>query len=237
MHLNQNIDQANYVLALHSSSDKLGIAVHNLNASSENIEKTTFETGRDLSKALFICINKLLPYNNWKQIKRLAVAIGPGGYTGTRLSIAFARTLAQQLQCQLDGISSFYLMAKRLSKENISIKNNKPFWIISSLKRRGIVGGQYLIQRKALIPYFNEVLELKSPQLLPKDFQISPAIEAREDILLDTIELLKISISAEKNNKESDWNQILPIYPLSPIDNVKLNKTDLKNPGLYQSTH
>jgi len=80
-------------------------------------------------------------------------------------------------------------------------------------------------------------LELKSPQLLPKDFQISPAIEAREDILLDTIELLKISISAEKNNKESDWNQILPIYPLSPIDNVKLNKTDLKNPGLYQSTH
>ena len=106
---------------------------------------SSFAIGRDLSKNLFSCIEEILPAIFWKQIIRIAVAIGPGGFTGTRLTITMARTLAQQINCQLDGISSFSLMAPRLYKNLSFHERMQPFWIIQSLQRRGVIGGQYKI--------------------------------------------------------------------------------------------
>ena len=145
MQLKKNIIQPNYILAVHSSSETLGVAVHNLQDTPEIIKVKTFETGKHLSNNLFKCINELLPYKTWNQIARLAVATGPGGFTGTRLSIAMARTIAQQLECQLDGFSSFSLMAKRIFREEKSININQHFWITSELKRRGLICGGYKI--------------------------------------------------------------------------------------------
>tara|TARA_Y100001968_G_C19394814_1_gene737646 strand:+ start:633 stop:1298 length:666 start_codon:yes stop_codon:yes gene_type:complete len=220
LELNQRTNKGNYLVALHSSSETFGVAIHNLKENSKNTKNLTFKTGRDLSKNLFSYIDQLLPYREWNQIARIAVATGPGGFTGTRLSIAMARTIAQQLKCPLDGISSFSLMAIRLYKENIFNELNKPFWIISSLKRRGLVGGKYTIQNQSSIPYCNKVLELKKPYLLPKDIDIAPFIKANDNVFEDTLELLKISISSHLINKKSFWGNVLPIYPTSPVDNI-----------------
>ena len=219
MQLTKNINQGKYLLALHSTSETLGVGVHNLKNESENTNVLTFETGKTLSKNIFIYINKILPYNEWSQIERIGVAIGPGGFTGTRLSIAMARTIAQQLKCEVDGISSFSLMAKRLYKENKSFLLDKSFWITSPLKRRGLIGGQYKILANKSLAYCDQVLELKSPHLLDSETDISIKINADYDILNDTLELLKIIISAHEINKISPWENILPIYPTSPIDN------------------
>ena len=112
-----SVDQDKYLLALHSSSEKLGVAILNLKEPEQNIHNSIFNSGRELANNLFKNVESLLPARQWSKIVRIAVAKGPGSFTGTRLTIVMARTLAQQLDCPLDGSSSFALMAPRLSKK------------------------------------------------------------------------------------------------------------------------
>tara|TARA_Y100001968_G_C19108358_1_gene595992 strand:- start:15 stop:704 length:690 start_codon:yes stop_codon:yes gene_type:complete len=209
-----------YLLGLHSSSESFGVGVMDLSDSSQNIKNAVFETGRELSNKVFECIDNVLPFQDWKQICRLSVATGPGGFTGTRITIALSRTIAQQLKCELDGVSSFALMAKRIHSQNNLANSDKPFWIIQSLKRRGLIGGLYQIKGKSSIAYCDQVIEIQPPHLLEKQINLDHAIHYREDIKMDIIELLKFSNSANQMQKSSNWEEILPIYPTSPIDKV-----------------
>ena len=208
-----------YLLGLHSSSESFGVGVMDLNDPSQKIKNAVFQTGRELSNRVFTCIEDVLPYKHWEQICRLSVATGPGGFTSTRITIAITKTIAQQLECELDGISSFALMAKRLhSQKNLSYPD-QPFWIIKSLKSRGLIGGLYQIKNQSSIPYCNKVVEMKSPHLLKKEIDLKQAIYYKENVHLDILELLKISFSANEIKKNSNWEEILPIYPTSPVDN------------------
>lgn len=47
----------------------------------------------------------------WRRIERVAVDVGPGGFTGLRVGIATARALAQSLACELVGVGSLEALA------------------------------------------------------------------------------------------------------------------------------
>jgi tRNA threonylcarbamoyladenosine biosynthesis protein TsaB len=47
----------------------------------------------------------------WDEVKRIAVGIGPGGFTGLRIGIATARALAQARDIPLVGVSSLQSLA------------------------------------------------------------------------------------------------------------------------------
>jgi len=135
--------KSKYLLALHSCSESFGIAVKDTENTETIIKSEIFNTGRSLSNKLFNCIEKILPRKYWKQIIRISVAKGPGSFTSTRLTISMARTIAQQIDCSLDSISSFHLMAPRLYKDLAKNQILNPFWITDVLPRRGIVAGKY----------------------------------------------------------------------------------------------
>ena len=121
--------KSKYLLALHSCSESFGIAVKDID-NQENIIKTeVFNIGRSLSNKLLSCIEKILPRKFWKQIIRISVAKGPGSFTSTRLTLSMARTIAQQINCSLDSMSSFHLMAPRLYKDLNQNQNLHTFWI------------------------------------------------------------------------------------------------------------
>jgi tRNA threonylcarbamoyladenosine biosynthesis protein TsaB len=48
---------------------------------------------------------------SWDAIERIAVGVGPGGFTGLRLGIATARALAQARDAELVGVSSLEALA------------------------------------------------------------------------------------------------------------------------------
>ncbi len=210
-------NEPRFLLALHSSTETLGIGLTDLNTQKPIFKKSTIKIGKDLSKYLFSSIEKIFPSISWNQIAMLTVATGPGGFTGTRLTIVFARTIAQQLKCHIEGVSSFQLMAYRLIKKLNENEIEKSFWIKQNLKHRGIVAGKYKliknIEKKGTI----KIEELEKPHLIDEKTKIYPALDASEDVSKDIERLLEIGVDLYTQTNKSNWSEVLPIYPTSPV--------------------
>jgi len=213
--------KSKYLLALHSCSESFGIAIKDIEHPDKIIKSEVFNIGRSLSNKLFSCIEKILPRKYWKQIIRISVAKGPGSFTSTRFTLSMARTISQQIDCSLDSISSFHLMAPRLYKGLAKEQILNPFWIKDVLPRRGIVAGKYQLIKIHQESDFHEFSEIISPQLISNDKEINPSIKASNNIEKDIISLINFSEYCQKSNFHSNWRTILPIYPTSPIDNQK----------------
>jgi len=213
--------KSKYLLALHSCSDSFGIAIKDTENHEHIIKSEIFNIGRSLSNKLFSCIETILPRKFWKQIVRIAVAKGPGSFTSTRLTVSMARTIAQQIDCSLDSISSFHLMAPRLYKDLAKNQILNPFWITDVLPRRGIVAGKYQLVKIHHESNFHEFSEIISPQLLSNEKLINRSIKASNNIEKDIISLINFSQYCQNSKVESNWQKTLPIYPTSPVDNQK----------------
>ena len=215
--------KSRYLLALHSTSESFGIAVKDIESKETIINSEVFNIGRALSNKLFSCIETILPRKFWKQIIRISVAKGPGSYTSTRLTISMARTIAQQIDCSLDSMSSFHLMAPRLYKDLAKNQILNPFWIKDILPRRGIIAGKYQLIKIHKESNFHEFSELISPKLIRPEQEIDPSFKASYDIEKDIISLIHFSQYCQNSNSSSHWGKTLPIYPTSPIDNKNKN--------------
>ncbi len=214
--------ESKYLLALHSCSESFGIAIKDTQSQEPIIKSEVFNIGRSLSNKLFSCIEKMLPREFWKQIIRIAVAKGPGSFTSTRLTISMARTISQQINCSLDSMSSFHLMAPRLYKELNQNQIYNPFWIKDILPRRGIVAGKYQLIKIHKDSNYHEFSELISPKLIKDEKAMNPSIEASHNIEKDIIALINFSQFCQKSKVNYNWKKILPIYPTSPVDNKKI---------------
>jgi len=215
--------KSKFLLALHSSSQSFGIAIKDTENSEKIIRSEVFNIGRSLSNKIFSCIEKILPRKFWKQIIRISVAKGPGSFTSTRLTISMARTISQQIDCSLDAMSSFHLMAPRLYKNLNENQIFNPFWIKDILPRRGIVAGKYQLIKIHKESNFHEFSEIISPQLISNEEEINPSIKASNNIEKDIISLIHFSQYCQNSNFSSHWGKTLPIYPTSPIDSKNKN--------------
>ena len=207
-------NQASFLLALHSSTKTFGVATLNLYKEQNHIQNGNFNLGKELSKKLFSCVDAILPAHEWSNIDRIAVATGPGGFTGTRITIGMARILSQQRQCHLDGISSFELMAWRI-KEEINTEYGDTFWIKKNLPRRGVVGGKYLLKQGKTNT--SEIIEIESPHLLKNSSDTDQVYEFTESIAEDTNILLQLCFKRYQKKQPSNWKDVLPIYPIAPV--------------------
>lgn len=195
------------LLALHSCTECFGVAVQGADDTHPGPRVAVFDDGRGLSNSLIDRVDALLPRSRWSELQGIAVATGPGGFTGTRLSVVMARTLAQQLGCPLLGISSFALMAQRLHT------GVQPFWITQLLPRRGVVAGQYRVDADG-------VLELRPPHLLDDGDVVTPAISEHPNVEADVACLLTVLQHRLAQGEPMPWQPVLPIYPTSPVGPV-----------------
>jgi tRNA threonylcarbamoyladenosine biosynthesis protein TsaB len=204
---------AGWLLALHSSSEVLGVGLQRLGAE-EPERLASFPLGRALSQRLFDCVETVLPAADWPGLARLAVATGPGGFTGTRLTVAMARTLAQQLTLPLDGISSFVLVARRLWRRGEGPALG-PCWLVQELPRRGLVAGLYAVD--PTVP--GGIAERRPPRLYADADLLAdhPWVAAAALLPADVGELLAVAQASAAAGGEAPWQPVLPLYPTSPV--------------------
>ncbi|QPN60346.1 tRNA (adenosine(37)-N6)-threonylcarbamoyltransferase complex dimerization subunit type 1 TsaB [Synechococcus sp. CBW1002] len=218
------VSQANgsavpWVLALHSSSDTFGVAAQPLGGGG-SLQSRGFPLGRSLSNQLLECVEAVLPASQWSRLARLAVATGPGGFTGTRLSVVLARTLAQQLAVPLDGVGSFALIAQRLLGDAAAPATG-PFWLVQELPRRGLVAGLYAAdptQTAGVIERLTPRLYGKSEQLA--ELAAAPQLPAVPVLPADAELLLVRCQAAAAADRPAPWQPVLPLYPTSPVEGL-----------------
>lgn len=99
----------NYALAIHTASPDLGLAIGTI--AGEPRIQVWKNLGRDLSTEFHDRLAVFLSPQNWADLAFIAVAKGPGGFTGTRLGVVAARTLAQQLDIPLFAVSTLAVIA------------------------------------------------------------------------------------------------------------------------------
>ncbi len=93
------------VLAFDTSSKALSLAILE---DKQVLAETTINIKKNHSITLMHAIDFLMASLDWtpKDLDRIVVAEGPGSYTGLRIAVATAKTLAHTLNIELVGMSS-----------------------------------------------------------------------------------------------------------------------------------
>ena len=93
------------VLAFDTSSKALSLAILE---DKQILAETTINIKKNHSITLMPAIDFLMASLDWtpKDLDRIVVAEGPGSYTGLRIAVATAKTLAHTLNIELVGMSS-----------------------------------------------------------------------------------------------------------------------------------
>lgn len=98
------------ILGIDTSNQGLGVALVEDN---KMIENRLGEKSKNHSVTLMPAINAVFKAANWqpKDIDRIVVAVGPGSYTGLRIGVTTAKTLAWTLGVELVAVSSLASLA------------------------------------------------------------------------------------------------------------------------------
>ena len=143
-----------------------------------------------------------------------SVATGPGGFTGNRLGVVLARTMARNLQIPLFGCGSFVLMAQHLLQEH---PEGCTIQLEQTLRKRGWIRGRYRITADG------SVEERQAPQLLTT--AMAPGKDApwlRHPALVepatDVVELLRVLMERHALGDPGHWQGVLPLYPAAAVE-------------------
>lgn len=218
----------NYALAIHTASPDLGLAI---GSEVGNPRIQVWENlGRDLSTQFHQHLAEFIFPQTWADLAFIAVAKGPGGFTGTRLGVVAARTLAQQLKIPLLAISTLAAAAWKFQQ---SYSQNSPqnyFYpvdiavqmpaqrgelhtAIYSVQPDGTTGKPNLtVKHPDAVLTQEEWLNLLQGWDAP--YQVVPV----EGGLGNTIaSLLELAYLEWQNGHQPHWSEALPFYGQSPV--------------------
>tara|TARA_Y100001968_G_C19144774_1_gene613220 strand:- start:130 stop:783 length:654 start_codon:yes stop_codon:yes gene_type:complete len=206
-----------HILVIHSTDNSFGFGYRKNNEiDSDKLFIKQFDN--DLCNNLVVEFNKFISKQNLQKVNKISVTIGPANFNASRLIVVLARTISQQINCPIDSFSSFELMAKRIASKNNIFTNKKSFWIYKKLKRKGFIAGKYeichkeeknadLVIREIVVP--KVILELERKELF---------FEANYEDEEDLRELLDLANKNLLNANINSWKNVLPLYPISPIN-------------------
>ena len=213
-----------YGLALHTTTPQLGISISNF---VDNNRSQVWDLGRDLSVYLHQSLGEILQPQTWQDLEFIAVAKGPGGFTGTRIGVVAARTLAQQLDIPLYGVSSLAAVALahvNTSKEIIAENNDRNnYFIAVQMKARQeqlfVAIYQLLLQDNSLQTYLPDTIMTieewqKTLSNLKQPYQL---IQAPNNLADTATSVLELAHQQWQKGKSSSWLEVLPFYGQNPV--------------------
>ena len=199
-------------LAIHTASAELGLAL----VTAREVRHQSWALGRDLSSDLQDYLQRFIAPQSWSDLQFLAVAIGPGGFTGTRMGVVAARTLAQQLTIPLFGISS---LAAALWQRRDRFTPNDWIHVTLPARRGQLHGAVYELQSIGLTERRSPAV--LSPESWQTDLQSLPQpckpCTLSSDMGGDAEGLLAIATHQWLAGDRPSWADVLPYYGQHPV--------------------
>lgn len=222
MTVSSSLPPQQYGLAIHTASPDLGFAISNF-AGDRRFQ--TWAIGREVSSYLHVYLSEFIQPQTWTELAFLAVAKGPGGFTGTRLGVVTARTLAEQLNLPLFAISTLAAVAWSTWTEQIS--SNAPdhalpidLAIQMPAHRGEVYGAIYQITHDGILevqlPDRVMSLEAWQQQLTdwPSPYQL---IQAEAELGATVQAVLELAYLNWQQGDRPHWSEALPFYGQSPV--------------------
>ncbi|MEL6261294.1 MAG: tRNA (adenosine(37)-N6)-threonylcarbamoyltransferase complex dimerization subunit type 1 TsaB [Cyanobacteria bacterium J06623_5] len=211
-------------LAIHTASPQLGLMLEGSNAQGDPIQRhQVWELGRDVSSHLQVKMQEFMQPYPWEEVEFVAVAKGPGGFTGTRIGVVAARTLAQQLEVPLFGVST---LAAIIVDAFAKPPREHIFAVSLPAKRGAVYGAIYHPDEAVLLretvaesvlpqaDWEQKVAELKdkgSPVLqLP--------MEAGVGFAKTVTGVMGLARAGWRQGQRPLWSSVMPFYGQHPVD-------------------
>jgi len=209
-------------LALHTSSPELGLALSNF---ADKSRYQTWDLGRSLSTHLHQHLAEFIQPQIWADLAFIAVSKGPGSFTGTRIGVVTARTLAQQLDIPLFAISSLAAVAW---SQYINVVAGSEAGVMAWNKAYAV---QMPAQRGEVSAAIYQVTAIGLTQLLPDTVLTLTAwqqtlaswstpyqlIQAEGGLGASVSSLLKLAYLDWQQGKCPHWSETLPFYGQHPV--------------------
>jgi tRNA threonylcarbamoyl adenosine modification protein YeaZ len=202
-----------HALAIHTASPELGLAMAD---QGREYRCQVWNLGRDLSTHLHLHLAEFLPPQAWAALEFMAVAKGPGGFTGTRIGVVTARTLAQQLNIPLFALSTLSAIAwahrDRAQGQTIAVEMQAQRGeifaaIYQVLPDEG--GLQAILPDMVLSPaQWQETLDDRKPQYV---------IRAEGGLGSSVKDLLHLAYCLWQQGERPHWSEALPFYGQHPV--------------------
>jgi tRNA threonylcarbamoyl adenosine modification protein YeaZ len=219
----QSLYPKTYGLGIHTTSPQLGVAIANF---TDDTRSSTWDLGRDMSTHLHQYLAEFLMPQTWADLAFIAVAKGPGGFTGTRIGVVTARTLAQQLDIPLFAISTLAAVAWSHSPQ--------PPRSSGGLSQERVIALQMPAQRGQLFTAVYQVSTAESElnQLLPDAVMTPDAwkqslddldmpyelIDVPTDLGSSAMSVLELAYLDWQQGKRPHWSEALPFYGQHPVE-------------------
>ncbi|MEG3922140.1 tRNA (adenosine(37)-N6)-threonylcarbamoyltransferase complex dimerization subunit type 1 TsaB [Microcoleus sp. T3_A4] len=203
-----------YGLALHTASRELGLAISNFAGDSRC---QTWNLDRDLATHLHQYLVEFIGPQTWADLAFIAVAKGPGGFTGTRMGMVTARTLAQQLDIPVFAISTLAAVACSSSKKSIS---NQDMALQMPAQRGQLFGAVYSVNKDSgLTELFPDtVMTPESWQEKLDNWGSSyQLIEVGSELGWSVSSVLELAYLEWQMGSRPDWSEALPFYGQHPV--------------------
>ena len=217
--MGNNLAANKYSLGIHTSSVELGLAISNFAGESRT---QAWDLGRDLSNVFHQYLLDFISPQTWADLEFIAVAKGPGGFTGTRIGVVTARTLAQQLDIPLFTISTLAALAwekkpvETILDSAIAIQmpaqRNQLFTAIYQVSADNL-GLNELFPDTVISPEaWQQTLDnLKMPYQL---IEITSGIGLGKSVA----SLLELAYIEWQQGNSPHWSEALPFYGQHPVD-------------------
>jgi tRNA threonylcarbamoyl adenosine modification protein YeaZ len=208
-----------YGLSLHTSSPALGLAI---SRNADDVRCQTWDLGRETSNYLHPYLLDFLSPQTWQDLGWIAVANGPGGFTGTRLGVVTARTLGQQLNIPVFTISSLAAIAWQWQQVG-DIAISMP------AQRDEVFGAVYNLSNNCqelttILPdtvFSAADWDTQLAVLNPEHHHVIPQSANLADTVVGVQALARI---AHDRGERPHWSMALPFYGQHPIVNSSIGK-------------
>jgi len=190
----------------------------------DDMRSQVWNLGRDVSSHIHQCLVDFILPQSWPDLQLIAVAKGPGGFTGTRIGVVIARTLGQQLNIPVLAISTLAAVAWQEKSQDPHF----PATIAVEMpaQQGKVFGAIYQINVnnsgiKALLADQVFTLEAWQETLngLPNDYPVEcKLVRATSNLAVTVTSILHLAYLDWQQGKNGHWSDSLPYYGQQPVD-------------------